>query len=48
MLIVHDQQMTPYPFLGQWVKGQGYIDFVGKNGFRSITKELNTWFADCS
>jgi hypothetical protein len=25
--------------LGEEVKGQGHIDLVGKNGFRSITKE---------
>jgi hypothetical protein len=27
--------------LGQGVKGQGHIDPVGKNGFRSITIEWN-------
>jgi hypothetical protein len=36
MMIGHDQQMTPIDF---GVKGQDHIDFVGKNGFRSITKE---------
>jgi hypothetical protein len=39
MVIGHDQQMTPIDFGSQGVKGQGHIDLVGKNGFRSITKE---------
>jgi peptidyl-tRNA hydrolase len=37
MMIVHDQQMTPFDF---WVKGQGHIDLKGKNGLRSITEML--------
>jgi hypothetical protein len=36
MIIGHDQQMTHIDY---GVKGQGHIDLVGKNGFRSITKE---------
>jgi hypothetical protein len=36
MMIARDQEMTPYGFR---VKGLGYIDLVGKNGFRSISKE---------
>jgi hypothetical protein len=39
MLIVYDQLMTPIDFWGQGVKFQGHIDLVGKNSFRSITKE---------
>jgi hypothetical protein len=35
-MIVYDQQITPIDF---GVKGQGHIDLVGKNGFRSITEE---------
>jgi hypothetical protein len=37
-MIGHDQQMTPFDF-GVKREGQGHIDLVGKNGFRSITKE---------
>jgi hypothetical protein len=40
MMISHDQQMTPIDFWGHGFKGQGHIDLVGKNGYRSITKEL--------
>jgi hypothetical protein len=36
VMIVHDQQMTPIDFWVKGAKGQGHIDFVGKNGFRSI------------
>jgi hypothetical protein len=34
MVIGLDQQMTPIDF-----NGQGQIDLMGENGFRSITKE---------
>jgi hypothetical protein len=37
MVIVQDQQKTPIDVGGQGVKGQGQL--VGKNDFRSITKE---------
>jgi hypothetical protein len=36
MVIGHDQKMTPIDF---GVKGQGHIDHVGKNGFRSKTED---------
>jgi hypothetical protein len=40
MMIVHVKQMTPINFgVNGSKEGQGRVDLVGKNGFRSRTEE---------